>query len=925
MAAALRPNGGLVRSLREDKGWSQEGLAERALVDVQTLRRIERGERVRRVSLLHVAKALGMAVAQLELPEATPGPETPSPVQRLRAAVAADCGSANLLSGITLSRALPLRDYAVERTLSLSPSRAAERPRSLLWSSNDAGPGRWLVVGDVGSGKTTLLYALARDLASDDAVASCPVIVRLGELAQEPFSPERPESLLASKGPDKALLAELAARGSLVLLLDGLDEVLPVRREQVRSLLKVAAAAWPCPIIVTSRPQGLRVPGAFELATLNPLDDAQVADFLARWRTAGSSALPDSLLDAADARRNPLLLTFAALLGEHRPRSADRGPGASPPRTRHELYSQVLDLLLEGLHRTEASPRMTDLVAAGEALELVAHAFTAEGIVAEPLPELARRLRDEQALWQRLERVARWSAGPEEFLTELADRSGIVGQPDGRGTPWRFWHRSLQELLTARRLAREGREPEGHARLVDQARGLRRGGERSQWTEPFILLCGELARPDELLLALACADPELAVRGVECARRADAATLRELVDAARPLEDERPRARTFVEGMRNWWSVVGDSARVGLVKVVEYRVGSWIGDDASARALLTELTDALGRPRVDALEVGAALDALARQLPCFRGPLRGAIYLQAARLLGREQARGLALELWDAALARGTEVPEDLFFLDELLRRIDGDGARDAGRILYERLAAPPRDLIHWRPIPAGGFVMGGRSEEQGFPWEQPLRRVTFSASWEAAATQVTNAQYAAFDPSHRAPAGVDAAAWSAQPAIDVSWYGAVAFCRWLSRGAGAGRVRLPTEAEWEYMARAGTTTAYWSGDTEEDLARVAWFRENSGGRARAVGQKPANPWGLHDVHGNAWEWVQDWYGPYQEGDVVDPVGPAYGLCRVLRGGCFAWDAKWQRSAHRSWLPPEARADDVGFRVVRARDPGDET
>ncbi len=212
---------------------------------------------------------------------------------------------------------------------------------------------------------------------------------------------------------------------------------------------------------------------------------------------------------------------------------------------------------------------------------------------------------------------------------------------------------------------------------------------------------------------------------------------------------------------------------------------------------------------------------------------------------------------------------------------------------------------------------MGGRAEEQGFPWEQPRRRVTFAAGWSAAATHVTNAQFAAFDPSHRAPAGVDVEAWMALPAIDVSWYGAVAFCRWLSRAEGGRRVRLPTEAEWEYMARAGTTTAYWSGEGEDDLSRVGWYRENSDGRVRPVGEKPANPWGLHDVHGNAWEWVQDWYGPYEEGDVAAPTGPAYGACRVLRGGCYAWDAQWLRSSHRSWLPPETRADDVGFRPVR--------
>lgn len=915
MRREVRANGELVRTLREAKGWSQEGLADKALVDVQTVRRVERSERVRRGSLRSVAKALARTIGQLQAAD-TPAPrgEPPSDLERLRAAVAADSGNANLLTGMTLSRALPLRDHAIERSLALSPARPAEGPRSLLWSSRDDGPGRWLVVGDVGSGKTTLVHALAHDLACDELAEHHPVVVRLAELALEPFRPDLPESLLASKGADAPALVELAAQGGLVLLLDGLDEVLPIKREQVRSLLKVAAAAWPSPIVVTSRPQGLRCPGGFEIATLNPLSDAQVADFLRRLgRTEATSALPEGLLDAPELRRTPLLLTFAALLGEHRPHPTTGG-GAAPPRTRHELYTQVLELLLEGLHRTEAAPRMTDLVAAEEALELVAHAFTGEGVVAEPLAAVARRLRDEPPLWQRLERVSRWAAGPEEFLTELADRTAILGQPDGRGTPWRFWHRSLQELLAARRLARQARA-QGEAALLDAARGLRRGGERSQWAEPFVLLCGELARPDALLLALAEADPELAVRGLECARRVEPATLRALVAAARPLEDERPRARTFIEGMRNWWSVVGDSARVGLVKAVEYRVGGWIGDDAPGRAGLAELTTALGRAHVDGLEVDAALDALARQLPCFRGPLRGAVYLQAARLLSPAQARALAVELWDAALARGTEVPEDLFFLDELLRR--SHGAPDAAGALYDRLAAPPRELVDWRPIPAGEFVMGGRPDEAGFPWEQPRRRVSFPAAWEAGATQVTNGQYAAFAPSHRPPAGVDPAEWATQPAIDVSWYGAVAFCRWLSRAGGGRPVRLPTEAEWEYMARAGAATAYWSGDAVEDLDRVGWFRENSGGRVRAVGLKPANAWGLHDVHGNAWEWVQDWYGPYEEGPAEAPVGPAYGVCRVLRGGCFAWDATWARSAHRSWLPPEARADDVGFRVVR--------
>jgi formylglycine-generating enzyme required for sulfatase activity/transcriptional regulator with XRE-family HTH domain len=905
LGGGISPDGPRVRSLREERGWNQEGLADRALVDVQTLRRIERGERVRRISLLHVAKVLGQTIDQLQAVDQPAPAPTLAPTARLRAAVAADCGGADLLAGVAPQRVRPLREFAVERTLCLSPAAPAESPRALLSGSAAGTAGRWLVVGEAGSGKTTLLQALALELATEERPASCPVVVRLAEMAQGEWSPQAPESLLRGMGQDTELLVDQARRGSLALLLDGLDEVPALRREQVRGLLRVAAAAWPCPIVVTSRPQGLRLPAGFEVATLNPLTDGQVAELLRRWSLdAPATSMPSF---AADEWRNPLFLMLVALLRE-------RAAGAAWPASRHELLEQVLALLLEGLHRPESSPRLTDLGLVREALEHLAHGFTTDGLVSASRDELATRLRDATAVWSRLERVPRWSAGPEEFLVEVAERTGLLGQHDGPASPWRFWHRSLQELLTAGHLARRARTG-GLDALVATARTLRRGEERSQWVEPFTLLCGALDRPDAVLLALSEADPEVAVRALECARRVEPATLRSLLDAARPLANERPRARTFVEGMRNWWAVVGDSARPGLVKAVEYRVGGWVGADAGGQRLVSELAAALGRERVDPLEVGVALDALARHLPCFRGPLRGSVYLQLARLLPREQARALALELWGASLARGVEVAEDLFFLDELLRRLDG-GRAGAGEALYERLARPPRDLVEWRAIPAGAFLMGGRAEEPGFPWERPRHRVSFPAGWQAGATQVTNAQWAAFDPSARVPAGVDRDEWLARPAVDVSWYGAVAFSRWLARGE-RGSPRLPTEAEWEYMARAGTTTAYWSGDAEADLDRVGWWRGTSGGQLRPVGQKPANPWGLNDVHGNVWEWVQDWYGPYSDEEASAPRGPTSGTCRLLRGGCYAWDAAWARAAHRAWLPPEAQADDVGFRLVR--------
>ena len=149
----------------------------------------------------------------------------------------------------------------------------------------------------------------------------------------------------------------------------------------------------------------------------------------------------------------------------------------------------------------------------------------------------------------------------------------------------------------------------------------------------------------------------------------------------------------------------------------------------------------------------------------------------------------------------------------------------------------------------------------------------------------------------------------------------AEAFCRRLSQREG--RVyRLPTEAEWEYACRAGTTTAFQFGENESGLAEYGWYKENTydvGERyAHEVGQKKPNAWGLHDMHGNVWEWCTDWfnYDYYDVSPVDDPPGPASGTSRVVRGGSWGCDAFRCRSAYRSLLPADTRYDFVGFRVA---------
>ena len=126
---------------------------------------------------------------------------------------------------------------------------------------------------------------------------------------------------------------------------------------------------------------------------------------------------------------------------------------------------------------------------------------------------------------------------------------------------------------------------------------------------------------------------------------------------------------------------------------------------------------------------------------------------------------------------------------------------------------------------------------------------------------------------------------------------------------------RLPSEAEWEYACRAGTRTNYYSGDTEDDLKRVAWYYANSNMATHPVGEKEANAFGLYDMHGNVWQWCQDWYSEYSPTPVTDPQGSAQGAGRVLRGGSWGNGPGDCRSAFRFGGLPDYRLDRIGFRV----------
>ena len=156
------------------------------------------------------------------------------------------------------------------------------------------------------------------------------------------------------------------------------------------------------------------------------------------------------------------------------------------------------------------------------------------------------------------------------------------------------------------------------------------------------------------------------------------------------------------------------------------------------------------------------------------------------------------------------------------------------------------------------------------------------------------------------------------RPVINLTWFDAMIYAEWLSEQTGE-HYRLPTEAEWEYAARAGTTSLYSCGDEPQALPEHAWFRHNAAGRSQPVGGKKPNPWGLYDMHGNVWEWTCSRYTAYYSGTEQECVNPlsAPETPIVVRGGAWLNEAQWLRSGLRYWYQMSYKSPYLGFRLVR--------
>jgi formylglycine-generating enzyme required for sulfatase activity len=275
----------------------------------------------------------------------------------------------------------------------------------------------------------------------------------------------------------------------------------------------------------------------------------------------------------------------------------------------------------------------------------------------------------------------------------------------------------------------------------------------------------------------------------------------------------------------------------------------------------------------------------------------------------------------------------------------DGKGGTDTGLVTVTIAAAPIPGK--WVTIPAGTFTMGSPVEELCRNSDETQHVVTLTNAFEIMTTEVTQGQFSTllgYNPSYFSSCGQSC------PVERVSWHEAVNYCNQLSILAGKtacysctgdqslvscsattseGNIpsctgyRLPTEAEWEYAYRAGTTTSLYNGDlvacdgTDSTASLISWYQAVSGGTTHPVGQLAPNNRGLYDMPGNVFEWCLDWYQTSLGGNPVQNPIVVSGSNRVIRGTSWEYGVRHSRAANRSYAGPANRSDDVGFRCVR--------
>lgn len=741
----------------------------------------------------------------------------------------------------------------------------------------------WTLQGDPGSGKTTLLLYLALTLCrefakplenQEEALDLIPLLISINDWHKSHKEIweylKNYYSVIDMKDPHALIAGELAA-GRVLWLLDGFDEVDPSDAPHVaRDIQLLSQKVAPCPVVMTSRRFGYIRPGReFKELELLPISlDAQnslLKHFTPEsWQGPQESWTEKVLGKVAhhralrDMASNPFFLTLIGLVASQaREEDLDK-----LPTRRSELLEEVEYFLLQGKPGSSRTP-MPNLHASWEVLECLALKLLTLSSGPYSEDQIEKQFLTSDDFGRLLEKWPGGAIDTRKFLEELANRTGLMISLGRRRNLWRFLHRSLQEHLSARCLARQGRRQWETLAESLADKELKVGGDAAhlgQWAETFAYLAGEVDNPNQLLKRLMEINPGLGLRALATADNVEQETLHELLKLA-PGDAEWAKRQEIIES-----------------------IPERLGNTEAAVQLLERIKEGTRH--------GADLYFLSQAF--------------------QEIAQGAE----DSGVARlAKDKDRDLF-----------DHIPDPPVGFLERIMVAGEGMNFWCEIPGGEFKIGSPPNEEGRWNDEPEELFLIISAFKMATVPLTNGLYELFDPSHQADRAfmeeISDEEQPNHPVVNITWYEAVMFCRWATevlqkRGVIGNdkEICLPSEAQWEYACRAGTRTRFWSGDKEADLAEAGWYGDNSGGKTHAVGTKPSNPWGFYDVHGNVWEWCKDaWSDPY-DGKGEDPIVEGdKASSRVYRGGSWSDDARNCRSAYRFRWDPGGRSDYLGFR-----------
>ncbi|MCC6785372.1 MAG: SUMF1/EgtB/PvdO family nonheme iron enzyme [Planctomycetes bacterium] len=740
----------------------------------------------------------------------------------------------------------------------------------------EPGPRYLVVLGRPGGGKSVLILHLAHELAADDAMGRIPVLLRLRELADDDARGSDPlkQVLGRQRGcradeiveADPALIAlrRAADCGRVLFLLDGVDELPPARRDEFLNRARALGADGRCTVVLTSRPIGFTCPTGFRELWLQALDAERQRELVQKRHGADAAriwqALEPQFASSPSLEHLAATPLFLTLL-------SDLAKEGEPIASRElDVLEQLLESLVEQRNkparlRASLQFRRSDSVLA--VLRSLALAMTQARRAVWGEAELRTWSRSNERpadAEAALRTSGDWAAGGwTEFLIELATRTGILIAREEGGRRSFEFRHRAFQEALCARAVIE-RHPQLDLAQVKALIDAREGAEAEDLVNFWAEPLG--------LLAAEVASPDAWILGLVAEKHTKPIALR-AVASARQLGDDAVLG--VVEQLGKWWERV---------------------------SVYDQLLERVDRKRVLAL-----------------------------------------IEKLAARTTNGI----DLWHLRDLCRRLARAGLAAAGVRVFEHLPAPAPGLFDriprgsgqrereplWKRGPAGRFRMGEGND---------TAEVSIPAPFWIMAVPVTAAMYRVFDPGKRHAWGED----PLLPQTELTWFEADAFCAWLNShrdaviaanpelaDAPAEYVfRLPDEAEWEYACRAGTTTAFWSGDEPRDAKTgewIAWFLDNpeTKGRVHPVAVLPANPWGLHDMHGNVWEWsLEDWVDralrdrAHSSGLWQRSVSWDRGRSRVLRGGSCWNEAWWCRSANRNWNAPDVARVVFGFRLV---------